>query len=160
MKVEIFCCRLPHYYGIGFTPANALRNALAVGGKQDDVDDGKYVMHRLPSQISDVWVDDFGDLNWSFPKGTTADIVATPVTRLFFDETKEEWVEKDKFVVSSPKPKLPKFTVKVKVEGFISIRANNIEEAMDVPVGMTLEDLGAALESSNDFDVNTSKVQS
>lgn len=154
MKVEIFCCRLPHYYGIGFTPRNAFRNAIANGGKQDDVDDGKYLMHRLPERITEVWVNDMGGLEWSFPEGTSETIVKEPAVRLFLDVPNDAWVE----IEQSPLPKLPKFLVKVKIEGYVMVRAANKEDANELPLGMSLEDLGASLESSNDFEVDVIKV--
>lgn len=111
MKVQIFCVRISHYFGLGVTPDAAiaalpsecergfLRAVEHVARPPGKDANGKvhYTMHRLPDGVSEVWVDDFGALCWRFPDGTPEAVIeAANATRVYFDPaqgSRGKWIE-------------------------------------------------------------------
>ncbi len=136
MKIEIYCYRGQNYYGVGITPEGAVENAVKAGLRRDKLYKN-YMMNRLPEGVSAVWVDDFGGLNWEFPKDwSTAELeklTSQPAARLYLNSETNKWQEEEVEYKQPPgEPQL----VHIKIEGWIEKRF-----APDVENGISAEDV-------------------
>ncbi len=119
MKVEIYCYRGPNYYGFGLTPEAAVAQAVQAGMRRDKLYQN-YMMTRLPEGVNNVYVDDFGGLNWDFPKEmATIDmesITSRPGARLYLNSNTDKWQEEE---IAYHKPKGEPQLLHVRIEGWI-----------------------------------------
>lgn len=155
MKVQMFCFRGSHVYGIGSTPEYAVASAREEGLSLDRVAKGQ--MCRLPDGVQNVWVDDFGTLCWDYYEGITGKDLSVRPTQLYFNASTKKWQEEK---VENPEPTDPDHVVKIVIEGYLNVRAPTAQEALDMVTDvMNLKELAEELSESCDYDLKATNVK-
>jgi hypothetical protein len=75
---EGFVAMIPHYWGWGATIPEAVARLRKACHGRESVAKGKRLVVQMPVGSTDVWVDDFGAIRWTWAEG--ADTTAQTAT--------------------------------------------------------------------------------